>query len=73
MIEGKIGPRERFEIGTRRRHRRPLHGDIFEYLRAVGLAFFIELFRGCLQSLEDRLGPGVSLGSLVASSQLPSA
>ena len=54
MIQGKIGPREGFKIGARRRHRRPLQGDIFEYLRAAGLAFFIELFRGCLQGLEDR-------------------
>ena len=64
---------KRFESGARCCHRRALQGDIFQYLRAIGLAFFAELFRGCVDGLEDRRSGRASLGSLVASSQPPSA
>jgi hypothetical protein len=54
VIHGKIGPREGFESGPRCRHRRALQRGLFQYLRAAGLAFFVELFRGRFQGLEDR-------------------
>ena len=54
MIEGKIGPREHFEGGSRRRHRRTLQRGFFKYLHAADLAFFVELFRGHFQGLKDR-------------------
>ena len=53
MVEGKIGPHERFESGAGRRRRHALQSDIFEQLLAPGLAFFVELFRGRFESLED--------------------
>ena len=53
MIHGKIGPREGFESGPRCRHRRALQRGLFQYLRAAGLAFFVELFRGRFQGLKD--------------------
>lgn len=54
VIEVRSGPCKRFESGARCCHRRALQGDIFQYLRAIGLAFFAELFRGCFDGLEDR-------------------
>ena len=53
VVEGKIGPHERLESGAGRRRGRALQGDIFEQLLATGLAFFVELFRGRFESLED--------------------
>ena len=57
MVEGKIGPHQRFETGAGRRRRHALQGDIFQQLLASGLAFGAEPFRGVFECLEDsRIG-----------------
>ena len=53
VVKGKICPHECLETGAGRRRGCALQGNIFEQLLATGLAFFVELFRGRFEGLED--------------------